>query len=112
MLSSAVLKHSLFQDKFTGGAYPLLHTSQELLRFPFSAAGYHISILLWAGLAELKSSSILTSLSQRGIKQNTSAFHPHRHIHQVPQGRPSLSRLLSSLSQLRAALLSVSEAER
>jgi len=58
------LIYSLFQGKFTGGAYPPLHTSQELLKFPFSAAGYHISISLWAGLAELKVSSVLTSLSQ------------------------------------------------
>lgn len=55
------LVHSLFQDKFTRGAYPLLYTSQELLTFPFSAAGYHISLSLWA---ELKISSILTCLSQ------------------------------------------------
>lgn len=66
LLCSALcyLVRSLFQHKSTRGAGPLLRTSQELLKFPLSAAGYHISIFLWAALAEMKISSLLPSLPQ------------------------------------------------
>lgn len=66
LLCSALcyLVRSLFQHKSTRGAGPLLRTSQELLKFPLSAAGYHISIFLWPALAEMKISSLLPSLPQ------------------------------------------------
>jgi len=42
-------------------------------------------------LSRAEISSILTSLSQcLGIKQDTSAFHPHQRADQIPQGLPSL----------------------
>lgn len=45
--ASWCLVRSLFQHELGGEAYLLLCTSQEMLIFSFSAAGYRISKLLW-----------------------------------------------------------------